>query len=131
MEDERCESSKEWYLKTLTSLEIHAPKHSPTGNLTTLIISPAPEVIPAATPARARKVRTLGTSFIDGQGTALEGLSIQARDCLLKVLAIAELDKAETSGRPCHLVANHHSRGHLKARIGYEFAERRIGRAMG
>jgi len=49
----------------------------------------------------------------------------------LKVFALAELDKAEASWRPCHLVANHHCRGYLKTRVGHKFAERRIGSAMG
>jgi hypothetical protein len=104
---------------------------TPAENSPILIISPAPEAIPAATSAGPRKVGALGTSFIDGQGTALEGLSIQAGDCPLNVFAIAKLDKTEPARGPCHLVANHHSRGHLKARVGDKFAERRIGGAMG
>jgi len=96
----------------------------------TLIIASTAEPVPITTAAGSRKIRALGASFIDGQGTALEGLSIQARDCPLDVFAIAELDEAETSRRSCHLVANYHCRGHLKASIGYKLAERRIGRAM-
>jgi len=102
--------------------------------LPALIIAPAAEPIPiAATTAApgAGKVRALGTSFIDGQGTALEGLSIQASDGPLNVFAIAELDKAEASWSPCHLVANYDGRGHLESCTGYEFAERRIGSTMG
>jgi len=104
------------------------------GRFPALIISPAAEAIATATPAPAagaRKVVARRPSFIDGQGTALEGMSVQPCDGALNVFAIAEFDKAEASWRPCHLVANHHCRGHLKACIGYKFAERRVGRAMG
>jgi len=44
---------------------------------------------------------------------------------------LAQLDKTEPARGPCHLVANHHCRGHLKACIGYKIAQRRIGSAMG
>jgi len=101
------------------------------GSSVTLIVAPAPEAISAGTPARAREVRALRTRFIDGQGAALEGLSIQPRDCALNVFALAKLDKTEPSRGPSHLIANHHGRGHSKARIGYKFAERRVGSAMG
>ena len=95
----------------------------------TLVISPAAEAIPATTVAGAR-VRAR-TSFIDGQGTSLKGLPIQACNCPLSVFAIAEFDKTEPSWRPSHLVADHHSGSYLKARLGYKFAECRIGGAMG
>ena len=99
------------------------------GNFPTLVISPAAEAIPATTPTR--EVRALRPSFIDGQGTTLKGLPIQACDCPLSIFAISEFHKTEPSWRPCHLVTDYHCRGYLKARIGYKFAERRIGSAMG
>jgi len=102
------------------------------GKFPASIIPPPPEVISAATTASgAREVRAWRPSLVDGQGTALEGLSIQPCDGALNVFAIAEFDKAEASWRPCHLVANHHRRGHLKACIGYKFAERRVGSVLG
>ena len=97
----------------------------------TLVISPAAEAIPAVTPAGTSEVRARRPSFVDGQGTSLKGQPIQACDCALSIFAIAEFDKTEPSRRPCHLVSDHHCRGHLKARIDYKFAERRIGSAMG
>jgi len=104
------------------------------GGFPALIISPATaEAATTATPpaAGACKVRARRPSFIDGQRAALEGLSIQPCDCFLNVFTFGEFDKAEASRRPCHLVANHHRRGHLKARAGYKLAERRIGSAVG
>lgn len=95
-----------------------------------LIIAPAAEPIPITTATGSRKVRALGPSFIDGQGTTLEGLPIQAGDCPLNVFALAELDKSETSWSPCHLVPDHHCRGYSKTRSGHKFAERGIGSAM-
>jgi hypothetical protein len=102
-------------------------------NFLTLVISSAAEVIPATTTAAtgAGEVCAWGASFIDGQGPAIKGLSIQACDCALNILAIAELNEAEAARRPCHLVANHDGGGHLKARAGYEFVETCIGGAMG
>ena len=107
------------------------PARTVYGKLPDLIISPAAGAIPATIPTRAREVRALRPSFVDGQGTSLQGLPVQACDCPLNVFAIAEFDKTKPSWRPCHLVANDQCRGHLKARIGYKFAERRISRAMG
>src|SRR5208337_5069540 len=94
------------------------------GNFPTLVIAPAAEAIPATTPTGAMEVRARRPGYIDGQGTSLKGLPIQACDCPLSIFAITEFDKTEPSWRPCHLVADHHCRGHLKARIGYKFAER-------
>jgi len=116
------------------SMVLQKPADSSCRRVPALIISPAAAEATATTTtttAGAREVRARRPSFIDGQGTALEGLSIQPCDCLLNVFALAEFDKAEASWRPCHLVANHHRRGHLKARAGYKLAERRIGSAMG
>jgi hypothetical protein len=113
------------------SIVLRKAAELPAGKFPALIISSPPEVISAATVAGSAEVRALGTSFIDGQGTALEGLPIQPCDCALNVFALAKLDKAKASWSTCHLVANHHCRGHLKARAGYKFAERRIGSAMG
>ncbi len=108
-------------------------RQPPARNFLTLIISSAAEVIPAttATTAGAGEICARGASFIDGQRPAIERLSIQAGDCPLNILAFAEFDKAEAARRPCHLVANHHGGGHLKARIGYKFGKSCIGRAMG
>ena len=96
-------------------------------NFLTLVIPPAAEVIAAAatttTTAGAGEISTRGTSFINGQRSALERLPIQAGNCPLHILAFAELNKAEATRCPCHLVTNHHGRSHLKARIGYKFAE--------
>jgi hypothetical protein len=99
----------------------------------TLIVAPTAELVPITTAATAgsRKIRALGARFINSQATAIEGLSIQPRDCALNVFALAKLDKTEPSRRPSHLVANHHCRSYLKACVGYKFAERRIGSAMG
>ena len=93
-----------------------------------LVISPAAA---ATAPSGAREVRARRPSFVDCQGTALEGLPIQACDCPLNVFALGEFDKTEPAWRPCHLVADHHCGSYLKARIGYKFAERGVGRAMG
>ena len=98
-----------------------------------LVISSAAVIITAATTATAGagEIRAWGASFIDCQRPAFERLPIQACDCTLNILAFAELDKAETARRPCHLVSNHHGRGHLKARVGYKFAKSCIGGAVG
>ena len=100
-----------------------------------LVISSPAEVVAAATAtattAGAGKICTRGTSFIDGQRSAIKRLAIQASDCPLHILAFGELNKAEAAGRSCHLIANHHGRSHLKACIGYKFIETCIGRAMG
>ncbi len=95
-----------------------------------LLVSPAAESVPTA-PCGAREVRALWSRFVDGQGTSLKGLPIQTCDCPLRIFAIAELDKTEASRRPGHLVANYHCRGHLKPCIGYKFAERCVGSAVG
>jgi hypothetical protein len=112
-----------WFLRN--------PPNPSAGDFMALVIAPAAEPIPITTAAaRPGKVRALGASFIDGQGSALEGLSIQACDRPLNVFTLAELDKPEASWRPCHLVTNYHCRGYLKARVGHKFAERGIGSAM-
>lgn len=98
----------------------------------TLVISPAAEVIPATTTiAGTAEVCPLGTSFIHGQRPAFKRLPIQAGDCPLNIRAIGELDKAEAARRAGHLVANHHGGRNLKARTGYKFVQGLICRAMG
>ena len=101
-----------------------------------LVISPPAEFVAAAatataTAAGAGKICTRGTSFIDGQRSAIKRLAIQASDRPLRILAFGKLNKAEAAGRSCHLVSNHHRRSHLKACIGYKFTETCIGCAMG
>ena len=97
-----------------------------------LIVSPAPEVVPPAASAAGarREVRALGASLIDGQWSAIEGLSIQACDCPLEIFAIAQLDKAKALRSSCHFISNHDRRGHLKSGIGYELSQRRVRRAV-
>ena len=99
-------------------------------NFPSLVIASAAEVIPATT-AGAGEIIARGARFVNGQRPAIERLTIQAGDCPLNVFAIAELDKPETARRPCHLVANYHGRGHLKARVGYKFAKDCVGGAVG
>ena len=101
-----------------------------------LVISSAAEVVAAttattATTAGTGEICTWGASFIDGQGTAIERLAIQAGNCPLNILAVGELHKSEATGRPRHLVANDHGGSHLKARIGYEFIQPLIRGAVG
>ena len=100
-----------------------------------LVVSSAAEVVAAtttaATTAGTREICAWGASFIDGQGTAIECLAIQPGNRPLNILAIGELHKSETPGRPCHFVADHHGGSHLKACIGYEFIQPLIGGAVG
>jgi hypothetical protein len=115
-------------------MDFKKPAASSGGKFPALIISPPPEVVSSAaaatTAAGSGEVRALGTSFIDGQGTTLEGLSIQPGDGPLNVFAFTKLDETESPRGPCHLVANHHGRGDLKTRIRHEFAQRGIGGAV-
>jgi hypothetical protein len=96
-----------------------------------LIISPLSESVSvSAAGTRSGKVRPLWASLIDGQGTALQGLSVQSGNCPLKVFAITKFDKTETPRASGHLVAYHNCGGYLEARVGHKFAERGIGGAM-
>jgi hypothetical protein len=116
------------------ALEFRKPADSSGGKFPALIISPPPEVVSAASATAAAagsgEVRALGTSFIDGQRTALEGLSIQPGDSPLDVFAFTKLDETESPRGPGHLVANHHGRGDLKTGIRHKFAQRGIGSAV-
>lgn len=108
----------------------------PERDVLKLVISSAAEVVAATT---ATTASTAGTgeicawraSFIDGQGTAVERLAVQASNCPLNILTVGELHKSEATGRPCHLIANDHGGSHLEARIGYKFIQPLIGRAVG
>lgn len=96
-----------------------------------LIISPPSEVVSvAAAGMRSGKVRPPRVSFIDGQGTSLQGLPIQPGNCPLNVFSIAKLDKSETLGGSGYLVAHHNCGGHLETRVGHKIAKRGIGGAM-
>jgi hypothetical protein len=114
---------------------LQKPANVLTRDFRKLVISPPAEVVATATAttttAGSREICARGTSLIDGQRPAIESLAIQASNCPLYILTIGEFDKAEAARGPCHLVANHYGRGHLKACVRYKFTETCISRAMG
>jgi len=87
------------------------PPEMSAEDLEFLVISTTTELIPvtaaATTAARPREVVPGGTSFINSQGTAFQGLSIQPSDSALHVFAFSEFDETEPSRGPGHLVANY------------------------
>jgi hypothetical protein len=103
---------------------------------TWLVVSSTLESIPvtaAPAPAAAvpRRAGALWASLVHRQGAAAKRLTVQASDCPLQVLALDQLNKAESPRVTRHLVSNHHRRGHLKARIGHELVERTVRGVMG
>src|SRR6516164_8125330 len=72
-----------------------------------LIVSSAVVPVSSAPTTLPREARTLRASLVDSQGTALEGLTIQAPDRPLQVFAFGQFDEAESSRLPRHLVSNH------------------------
>jgi hypothetical protein len=95
-----------------------------------LIISTPSRAVSVAACTRSGEVRTLRASFIDGQGTAFQGLSIQPGNCPPNAFAIAKFNKSETSGGSGYLVAHHSCGGYLETRVGRKFAEQGIGGAL-
>jgi len=76
------------------------------------------------------KAGSLGTSFVDGQGSPFEALPIQRSDRALSVFTLDEFDKAKTARLAADFVSNHHGRRHAKARIRDELAQRTVSGAM-
>lgn len=84
----------------------------------------------SAAPVRARETRTRGTSFVHRESATFQRLAVQALDGALHVLAVGELDKAETARFTGHTIANHYGGSHLKARIYGKIGELGIRNTM-
>jgi hypothetical protein len=72
----------------------------------------------------------LGASFVDGQRSALEALTVESADGTLRVFTFYQLDKSESAWLAADFVTNHHGRGHTKTGIRHELAERTVSSAM-
>ena len=72
-----------------------------------LIVSSAVVPVSAAPTTLPRKARALWASLVDSQRSALEGLTIQAPDRPLQVLAFGQFDEAESPRLTRFLVSNY------------------------
>jgi hypothetical protein len=92
--------------------------------------STATAPIAARSTASSREAGPLGASFVDGQRSAFEALTVESADGTLRVFTFYQLDKSESAWLAADFVANHHGRGYTKTGIRHELAERTVSSAM-